>query len=66
MCLLLQQEGRSLSKLIIDPPLLQLPPIRPYEPMHLKICLSNPHATLPTAYSVYCLSDCGKGLGLRV
>ncbi|CDJ30897.1 uncharacterized protein EMH_0032790 [Eimeria mitis] len=58
----LKQEGRSLSKLIIDPPLLQLPPIRPFEPMELKISLSNPHVTLPTAYSVYCLSDSGKAI----
>ncbi|XP_026194427.1 uncharacterized protein LOC34622909 [Cyclospora cayetanensis] len=59
---LLQQEGRSLSKLLVDPPLLQLPPVRAFEPMQLKICLSNPHASLPTAYAVYCLSDSGRSI----
>ncbi|KAL8432597.1 hypothetical protein Efla_002829 [Eimeria flavescens] len=58
----LRQEGRCLSKLLVDPPLLQLPPVRPFEPMQLKICLSNPHESLPTAYRVYCLSDSGKSI----
>ncbi|OEH75258.1 hypothetical protein cyc_06827 [Cyclospora cayetanensis] len=59
---ILRQEGRSLSKLLVDPPLLQLPPVRAFEPMQLKICLSNPHASLPTAYAVYCLSDSGRSI----
>lgn len=58
----LKQEGRCLSKLIVDPPLLQLPPVRPFEPLELKISLSNPHESLPTAYAVYCLSDTGKSI----
>ncbi|KAL8434653.1 hypothetical protein ACSSS7_003051 [Eimeria intestinalis] len=58
----LRQEGRCLSKLLVDPPLLQLPPVRPFEPMQLKVCLSNPHESLPTAYRVYCLSDSGKSI----
>lgn len=62
--LLVQQEGRCLSKLLVDPPLLQLPPVRPFEPMELKISLSNPHETLPTAYAVYCLADSGENADL--
>ncbi|KAL8275003.1 hypothetical protein Esti_001059 [Eimeria stiedai] len=58
----LRQEGRCLSKLLVDPPLLQLPPVRPFEPMQLKVCLSNPHESLPTAYRVFCLSDSGKSI----
>ncbi|KAL8448352.1 hypothetical protein Emed_003882 [Eimeria media] len=56
------ESGRAAEwrrKLLVDPPLLQLPPVRPFEPMQLKICLSNPHESLPTAYRVYCLSDSG-------
>ncbi|PHJ22841.1 hypothetical protein CSUI_003291, partial [Cystoisospora suis] len=60
--ILLTAAPGDVSRVSVDPPLLDLPPIRPFEPLPFCVCISNEHSILPAAYSILCLSESGRSI----